>query len=148
MVLTRAQNQPGPDGILGDNPADADVDESADDIQNANNTDTPWVDQSQTYTSHSSHQVFLREYVINAASQPGLDRQAARWSCPPARTYCSTAPRRHDGSISTWASTKKQAATKLGLLLRRQGRDEHPDDRRRPVRQVHPGPAARSARST
>ena len=43
MTLTRAQNQAGPDGVLL----------TADDIQNANNTDTPWVDQSQTYTSHS-----------------------------------------------------------------------------------------------
>ena len=60
MVLTRAQNQPGPDGVLG----------NADDIQNANNTDTPWVDQSQTYTSHASHQVFLREYALNAANHP------------------------------------------------------------------------------
>src|SRR4029077_15550479 len=70
IVLTRAQNQPGPDGILGDNPATPAVDESADDIQNANNTDTPWVDQSQTYTSHSSHQIFLREYVLNTANRP------------------------------------------------------------------------------
>ena len=38
MVLTRSQNQPGPDGILG----------NADDEQNATNIDTPWVDQSQT----------------------------------------------------------------------------------------------------
>ena len=30
----------------------------------------PWVDQSQTYTSHSSHQVFLREYVLNTAGRP------------------------------------------------------------------------------
>src|SRR3954454_19806514 len=60
MVLTRAQNQPGEDGILG----------TADDIQDATNTDSPWVDQSQTYTSHSSHQVFLREYVDNAAGRP------------------------------------------------------------------------------
>jgi hypothetical protein len=49
MVLTRAQNQPGPDGVIGDDPATPN-DESADDVQNANNTDTPWVDQSQTYT--------------------------------------------------------------------------------------------------
>src|SRR3954464_12416361 len=70
MVLTRAQNQPGPDGILQDDPATPLVDESADDVQNANNTDTPWVDQSQTYTSHSSHQVFLREYAMNAANRP------------------------------------------------------------------------------
>ena len=27
------------------------------------NTTTPWVDQNQTYTSHASHQVFLREYM-------------------------------------------------------------------------------------
>src|SRR3954452_7141030 len=64
MVLTRAQNQPGPDNILGDNPATA-VDESADDVQDATNTDSPWVDQSQTYTSHPSHQAFLREYELN-----------------------------------------------------------------------------------
>ncbi len=60
MVLTRAQNQPGPDGILG----------TGDDVQNATNTDSPWVDQSQTYASHASHQVFLREYVDNAAGRP------------------------------------------------------------------------------
>src|SRR4029077_5154476 len=70
MLITRAQNQPGPDGILGDNPATPAVDESADDIQNANNTDSPWVEQSQTYTSHSSHQAFLREYVLNTANRP------------------------------------------------------------------------------
>ena len=68
MVLTRAQNQPGPDGILG----------TADDIQDANNTDTPWVDQSQTYTSHPSHQVFLREYAMDAGNGPVSDRQAPR----------------------------------------------------------------------
>ena len=70
MVLTRAQNQPGPDGILGDNPATP-VDESADDVQDATNTDTPWVDQSQTYTSHASHQVFLREYELNTHGRAG-----------------------------------------------------------------------------
>ena len=60
MVLTRAQNQPGEDGVLG----------TADDVQDAENTDSPWVDQSQTYTSHSSHQAFLREYdTASAASR-------------------------------------------------------------------------------
>jgi Ca2+-binding RTX toxin-like protein len=115
MVLTRAQNQPGPDGKLG----------TADDIQNANNTDTPWVDQSQTYTSHASHQVFLREYALNAANRPvstgkllggiAVDDTLSA-ACTP------TAPCYNDGnanpdSISTWASTKQQAAKKLGLLL-------------------------------
>ena len=54
MVLTRAQNQPGPDGVLGDRApttpgagpctslnVPAGCDESADDVQNANNTDYP-----------------------------------------------------------------------------------------------------------
>ena len=69
MTVTRSTNRPGPDGISGDNPATA-IDESADDIHEAVNTDSPWVDQSQTYTSHASHQVFLREYVDNSAGKP------------------------------------------------------------------------------
>ena len=104
IPLTRAQNQPGPDGIIG----------TADDVQDANNTDTPWVDQSQTYTSHSSHQVFLREYELDAANHP---QPTGRFlgGLPAGQTYLNSP----DGTsgISTWASTKKQAAEKLGLLL-------------------------------
>src|SRR5439155_7507939 len=51
MVLTRATNLPGPDGVLG----------TADDIHEQENTTSPFVDQNQTYSSHPSHQVFLRE---------------------------------------------------------------------------------------
>jgi len=51
MVLTRGKNQPGPDNTLG----------TADDVRDTLNTDSPLVDQSQTYSSHPSHQVFLRE---------------------------------------------------------------------------------------
>ena len=105
MVMTRAQNQPGPDGILFDDPATP-VDETADNIQNANNTDTPWVDQSQTYTSHPSHQVFLREYVLNAANRPvstGMLLDGVGLGA---------------GGQATWADVKAQAATKLGLLLK------------------------------
>jgi Ca2+-binding RTX toxin-like protein len=57
MVLTRATqvNGPGADGILG----------TADDTTHESiNTTTPFIDQNQTYTSHPSHQVFLREYVM------------------------------------------------------------------------------------
>ena len=116
MVLTRAKNQPGPDGILGDRsatvcttpPSAADpdgtpngCDESADDVQEATNTDTPLVDQSQTYTSHASHQAFLREYVASTNGRDGVagnlddggacrDRQACR-RLQPARRH----PRRH-----------------------------------------------------
>jgi Ca2+-binding RTX toxin-like protein len=105
MVLTRAQNQPGPDRVLG----------TADDVQNAANTDSPWVDQSQTYTSHASHQVFLREYVDNAAGDPvstgrllgGLDAGQTYTGSPDGRT-----------GLSTWASVKKQAADLLGIQLR------------------------------
>ena len=67
MVLTRGTNQPGPDGILG----------TADDIRDTKNTDSPWVDQSQTYTSHPSHQAFLREYEL-VGRPAGRDRQAPR----------------------------------------------------------------------
>ncbi len=31
---------------------------------NTVNTTTPWIDQNQTYTSHPSHQIFLREYTF------------------------------------------------------------------------------------
>ena len=53
MVLGRATNQRGTDGLLG----------TADDIHDHRNTTTPFVDQNQTYTSHPSHQVFLRQYA-------------------------------------------------------------------------------------
>ena len=109
MVLTRAQNQPGPDGVLQDraptNPGPpvactslnvpAGCDESADDIQNANNTDSPWVDQSQTYTSHASHQVFLREYEMNAASHP-VSTGKLLGGLPAGQTYLNS-PDGHDG---------------------------------------------------
>ncbi len=92
MVLTRAKNQPGQDGVLG----------TADDEQNATNLDTPWVDQSQTYTSHSAHQVFLREYVNNTAGKPVANGKMLRGD---------------DGGMATWAKVKSQAATLLGFKL-------------------------------
>src|SRR6185437_3958211 len=119
MVLTRAQNQPGPDGILGDRPptnpgppvictslnVPAGCDESADDIQDATNTDSPWVDQSQTYTSHPSHQAFLREYNLDAANHP-VDTGRLLGGTGNGAT-----------GMATWASVKAQAETKLGLHL-------------------------------
>src|SRR4051812_23136627 len=116
MVLTRAKNQPGPDGILGDDP-NTGADESADDIQDGTNTDTPLVDQSQTYTSHASHQVFLREYALNTA---GHAVNTGKLLGDPTRTVGSTtrpADANGDTGMATWASIKKQAAEKLGLLL-------------------------------
>ncbi len=133
MVLTRAQNQPGPDGVLGDRPpttnqtqpcsslnVPAGCNESVDDVQDATNTDSPWVDQSQTYTSHPSHQVFLRQYVAGTGT-PGVNNPAAvatgklLGGLPAGQTY----PGSPDGTggISTWAAVKKQAHDLLGLQL-------------------------------
>ncbi len=39
-------------------------------VREATNQTTPFVDQSQTYTSHPSHQVFLRDYDANGSGQP------------------------------------------------------------------------------
>jgi Ca2+-binding RTX toxin-like protein len=148
MVLTRAQNQPGPDGVLGDRPGTV-ADESADDVQDANNTDTPWVDQSQTYTSHASHQVFLREYQLNAASRPvatgkllgGLVNDDALPCTKPSGQICYNDGNATHGSISTWASTKKQAAEVLGLLLQDKDVTNIPMIAADPYGNYIPGPA-------
>ncbi|ABK02637.1 Animal heme peroxidase [Arthrobacter sp. FB24] len=92
MLLNRAENQPGPDGVLG----------TADDEQNATNTDSPWVDQSQTYSSHSSHQVFLREYTLNENGDPVSTGELIEGE---------------PGGMATWARIKEQARTMLGLEL-------------------------------
>ena len=59
------------------------------------NLTTPFVDQNQTYTSHPSHQVFLREYVNDLMLRAGRHREgfltASPWDC------------------STWAEVKAQA---------------------------------------
>ena len=104
MVLTRAQNQPGPDGILG----------NADDIQDANNTDTPLVDQSQTYTSHSSHQAFLREYALDANNHP-VD--TGRLLGGPSIANGLRTDDLLKGGMATWATVKWQAEHLLGLHL-------------------------------
>ncbi|MCE3292045.1 MAG: heme peroxidase, partial [Arthrobacter sp.] len=104
MPLTRGLNQPGPDGVLGDTPGTP-ADESADDVQDALNTDSPWVDQSQTYTSHPSHQVFLREYVKDSAT--GKPVATGKLLGGPAGPT--------EGGMATWADTKKQAQALLGI---------------------------------
>src|SRR4051794_10021692 len=110
MVLTRAQVGPGPDGVAG----------TADD--GPDNTDTPWVDQSQTYGSHASHQVFLREYakplagtVVGPNSPAAVATGKLLTGLPAGQTYTGS-PDMTDGE-STWASVKKQAHDLLGLQL-------------------------------
>jgi Ca2+-binding RTX toxin-like protein len=126
MVLTRAQNQAGADGIMG----------TSDDIQNANNTDSPWIDQSQTYTSHASHQVFLREYVLNAANHP-VSTGKLLGPLPALDDADGAAT---TGAISTWASTKAQAANMLGLLLQDKDATNIPMIAADPYGKFIPGP--------
>ena len=92
MVLTRASVlSPGVDGIAG----------TADDHALPLNTTTSFVDQNQTYTSHASHQVFLREYTL-VGGRP----QATGALLDGA-----------NGGLPTWGEIKAQARDILGIDL-------------------------------
>ncbi len=93
MVLTRATNLPGPDGVRG----------TADDVRDHTNTTTPFVDQNQTYTSHPSHQVFLREYE----NVGGVPVATGRLLDAPVT----------GGGLATWKDVKDQARDLLGITL-------------------------------
>jgi hypothetical protein len=113
MVLTRATNQPGPDGILGDDPTTPLVDEGADDIHEHLNQTSPFVDQNQTYTSHPSHQVFLREYRLDTDGDPvATGRLITNHEINPDGTLGADL-----GGMSTWAVVKAQARDLLGIEL-------------------------------
>ena len=95
MVLTRATQVAGPgeDGILG----------TADDTQReAVNVTTPFVDQNQTYTSHPSHQVFLREYELDAEGKPVATGRLLDGA---------------SGGLPTWKDVKENALNFLGIEL-------------------------------
>ncbi|MBD8629355.1 heme peroxidase [Oxalobacteraceae sp. CFBP 8753] len=92
MVLSRAANTslPGPDGVLG----------TDDDTVGHTNTTTPFIDQNQTYTSHPSHQVFLREYSMIDGNPVSTGKLLT-------------------GAFGggNWGEVKAQAAAKLGIQL-------------------------------
>ncbi|MDM0026337.1 peroxidase family protein [Variovorax saccharolyticus] len=90
MVLTRATVSAGQDGVMG----------TADDVGPVNTT-TSFVDQNQTYTSHSSHQVFLRQYELNDAGQPVATGKLIEGA---------------NGGMATWGEVKAQALL-LGIKL-------------------------------
>ena len=75
---------------------------TVDGVTGTENTTTAFIDQNQTYTSHPSHQVFLREYATVAGRTVStgnlLDGAIA-------------------GTIATWADVKAQALLHLGILL-------------------------------
>nr|CAD6405445.1 heme peroxidase [Rhizobium sp. Q54] len=122
MVLTRATQVAGPgtDGVLG----------TADDTQReAVNVTTPFVDQNQTYTSHPSHQVFLREYQMDANGNPvstgrllGNRSPATGENGEPLQDangnliYFGGNSRSLEG-LTTWAVVKAQARELLGIEL-------------------------------
>jgi len=92
MVLTRATIDPGSDGVLG----------TADDRHEGTNTTTPFVDQNQTYTSHPSHQVFLRQYRLEGGRPVATGK-----------LIDGAIPR----NIGNWSEVKAQAASMLGIAL-------------------------------
>ena len=107
MVLTRATNQPGADGVLG----------TADDIHEQTNTTSPFVDQNQTYSSHPSHQVFLRAYEFDANGDPQATGDLiVNRDLGPDGTY-GTADDVILGGMATWAVVKAQARDILGINL-------------------------------
>ena len=69
--------------------------------QHVNQT-TPFVDQNQTYTSHASHQVFLREYALNDDGVPVATGRLLEGQ---------------NGGLATWADIKAQARDLLGIEL-------------------------------
>ena len=100
MVLTRATVSPGPDGTMG----------TADDVRPVNTT-TPFVDQNQTYTSHASHQVFLRQYALDANGVPHATGKLIEGrGANPDGTGVGA------GGMATWGELKEQAKM-LGILL-------------------------------
>ncbi len=71
------------------------------------NVTTPFVDQNQTYTSHASHQVFLREYQVIGGVPVATGRLLEG----------------ANGGLATWADVKAQARDLLGIQL--DDRDVH-----------------------
>src|SRR5215831_9992749 len=109
MVETRATviTLPGADGILG----------TADDVRENENTTTPFVDQNQTYTSHPSHQAFLRAYAIGADGQPHATGKLIENRDLGADGHFGTADDTPIGGMATWAVLKAQARDILGINL-------------------------------
>ncbi|MFN7103804.1 MAG: peroxidase family protein, partial [Pseudorhizobium sp.] len=85
MTLTRSTTVIGPDGE-----------------PTQRNVTTPFVDQNQTYTSHASHQVFLREYRLDGDGDPVATGKLLGGAT---------------GGLATWADVKVQAREMLGIEL-------------------------------
>src|SRR5215468_8341851 len=117
MVETRATMLPGPDGILG----------TADDIHDNTNQTSPFVDQNQTYSSHPSHQVFLRAYEMRVVDAGLPTQHLAPFATGKLIDNRDLGP---DGKFgtnddvllpgdgqATWKVVKAQARDFLGIIL-------------------------------
>ena len=79
------------------------------------NTTTSWIDQNQTYTSHASHQVFLREYVKIDLPSDALGAVAVSTGrLLDGHDVGSTVS---NGAIGNWTEVKAQALEMLGIRL-------------------------------
>jgi Ca2+-binding RTX toxin-like protein len=107
LILSRATNQPGPDGDLG----------TEDDIHEHTNTTSPFVDQNQTYSSHPSHQVFLRAYELNGEGKPVSTGGLIVNRDLGADGQYGTTDDVVLGGMATWKVVKAQARDLLGIEL-------------------------------
>src|SRR5262245_12362042 len=112
MVMARATVHPGPgaDGVLG----------TPDDTIENENTTSPFVDQNQTYTSHPSHQVFLRAYEFNATGDPvATGKLITNRDLGADGRFGGTGVNADTeiGGMSTWGVVKAQARDLLGINL-------------------------------
>ena len=79
------------------------------------NTTTSWIDQNQTYTSHASHQVFLREYgrIDADGAGPGGLKVVSTGHLLDGTTASGSL----NGAVANWGEVKAQAKDMLGLIL-------------------------------
>ncbi|WP_139743900.1 peroxidase family protein [Aeromonas media] len=81
------------------------------------NTTSPFVDQNQTYSSHPSHQVFLRAYELDANGRPvATGKLIVNRDLGDDGKY-GTADDIVLGGMATWAVVKAQARDILGINL-------------------------------
>ncbi len=110
----------GPDGIAGSGDevpphlAFMAVTRAAVDANgNAENTTTPFVDQNQTYTSHPSHQVFLRAFTrVDIGDGNGMVTRATGGLLDGGTGVGSL-----HGAPANWGEVKDQAQSMLGIKL-------------------------------
>ncbi|MCM2330732.1 MAG: heme peroxidase, partial [Pseudomonas sagittaria] len=110
MIVSRATNtavHAGDDGVFG----------TADDVMGQVNLTTPFVDQNQTYSSHASHQVFLRAYELDADGRPVSTGKLLTNRDLGADGRFGTDDDVELGGMATWAVLKAQARDLLGIQL-------------------------------